>query len=249
MDNNQKPQNGRRKPPKDMPSEIETLKRSYLHEEKHDDLPAQKAITDEPEHKPPAKWKAVVKKILIVLGLIVALAFLYLFLLMGEPDDDDEMLLNQSTQEEIIQMPMTGQEMSGDANLTDAAVSFGKSAMELRGGVLPLMKAALYDTAYRGGYARRLTLTYQFPGGQVLTVDSIRPPGAIALLTDSAYVIRVDNLYTMGGMNAVRMDSGSYIRLAAEGKDAVYVVHIPVSHEDQMVELLRYTGLIRTDGQ
>ena len=54
--------------------------------------PQQKAITDEPEIKPPAKWKAVVKKILIVLGLLLALAFLYLFLLMGEPDDDDEVL-------------------------------------------------------------------------------------------------------------------------------------------------------------
>jgi hypothetical protein len=249
LDNGQRPKNGRRKPPKDMPKEVETIKRAYLRPETRDTLPKQKAITDEPEIKPPAKWKAVVKKILIVLGLLLALAFLYLFLLMGEPDDDDEALLRQSAREEIIRMPMTGQEMTATADLTAAAVSFGEAAMELRGDVLPLKKASLYDTAYRGGYARRLTLTYQFEDGQIMTIDSIRPPGAIALLEDTAYVIRVDALYTMGGMDAVRMDSDSYIRLAAAGTDAVYVVHFPVSHEEQLTGLLRYTGLIRTDGQ
>ena len=59
-----KPQNGRRRPPEDMPSEIETIKRDYLQQEPHDDLPQQKALTDEPEQKPPAKWKAILKKII-----------------------------------------------------------------------------------------------------------------------------------------------------------------------------------------
>ena len=148
-------------------------------------------------------------------------------------------------------MPMTGQEMTANRGpVTAAAVSFGKPAMELRGGVLPLEKASLYDTAYRGGYARRLTLTYQFEDGQIMTIDSIRPPGAISLLdgyerTPSAWT----RCTPMGGMDAVRMDSDSYIRLAAAGTDAVYVVHFPVSHEEQLTDYLRYTGLIRTDGQ
>ena len=244
-----KPVNGRRKPPKDMPKEIETIKRSYLHEEPQADLPRQKALTDEPERKRPAKWKAVVKRFFIVLGLLLALAVLYLFLLMGEPDDDDEMLLKQSAREEIIQIPMTGQELGADADLEAAAVSFGEAAMELRGGLLPLRSVALYDTAYHGGYARRLTLTYAFPDGMVMTVDSIRPSGAVALLMDPAYVIRVDALYTIGGMDAVRMDSDDYIRLAAEGPNAAYVVHFPMAHADQLTDYLRYTGLLRTDGQ
>ncbi|MBN1777954.1 MAG: hypothetical protein JW811_07510, partial [Clostridiales bacterium] len=108
---------------------------------------------------------------------------------------------------------------------------------------------SLYDTAYRGGYARRLTLTYQFPDGQIMTIDSIRPPGAVALLEDSGYVIRVDTLYTMGGMDAVRMDSGDYVRLAAEGPEAAYVVHFPIVHQDQLTDYLRYTGLIRIDSE
>lgn len=249
MDKSKTPPNGGRRPPADMPKEVETVKRAYLQPEKRDNLPKQKALTDEPEQKPPAKWKAVVKKILIVLALLIALAFLYLFLLMGEPDDDDEMLLAKSAKEEVIQMPMTGQEMAGTVDLTAAAVSFGKPVLQLRGELLPLKKAALYDTAYHGGYARRLTLTYQFTDGSVMTIDSIRPAGAITLLQDSGYKIRVDTLYTMGGMDAVRMDADDYIRVAAEGEDAVYVVHIPQSKEDQLVNLLRYTGLLRTDGQ
>ena len=249
MDNNQAKNNGQRKPPEDMPKEIETIQRTYQQEEAYKDLPKQKAITNEPEQKAPAKWRIVAKRILIVLGLLLALAVLYVFLLMGEPDDDDEMLLKQSSVEEIIQMPMTGQEMTGNVDVNAEAVSFGKDAMELRGNVLPLQKATLYDTAYAGGYARRLTLTYAFPDGQVMTVDSIRPPGAITLLTDASYGIRVSEIYTMGGMDAVRMDSDDYIRIAAQGRDAVYVVHMPKAHEKQLLDLLRFTGLIHLDGQ
>ncbi len=250
MDKTPKPKNGRRRPPADMPREVETIRRSYVQPPKRDTLPAQKALTDEPEAKRPAKWKAVVRKLLLLLLLILALAFLYLFLLMGEPDDDDEVLLKQSAaQEEIIRMPMTGQEMTGTVDVNAAAVSFGKDVMELRGNVLPLLKAALYDTAYGGGYARRLTLTYQFPDGSVMTVDSIRPAGAITLLTDSGYALRVDTLYTMAGLDAVRMDSKDYIRVAAAGEDAVYVAHIPMSQEKQLADYLRTLGLIRADGQ
>jgi hypothetical protein len=250
LDKTTKPKNGRRKPPADMPREVETIRRNYLQTPKRDLMPAQKALSDVPEVKPPAKWKAVARKLLLLLLLLLALAFLYLFLLMGEPDDDDEMLLKQSAaQEEIIRMPMTGQEMTGTVDVTAAAVSFGKDVMELRGNALPLIKAALYDTAYNGGYARRLTLTYQFPDGSEMTVDSIRPPGAITLLTDSQYALRVDTLYTMGGLDAVRMDSEDYIRVAAAGEDAVYVMHIPVAKEEQLSDYLRTLGLIRTDGQ
>jgi hypothetical protein len=250
LDKTPRTKNGRRKPPKDMPREVETVRRNYLQEQKRDDLPAQKALTDEPEKRPPAKWKAVARKILLVLLLILALAFLYLFLLMGEPDDDDETMLEQTmAQEEIIRMPMTGQELSGTVDVTAAAVSFGKDAMELRSNVLPLLKAALYDTAYQGGYARRLTLTYQFPDGQIVTVDSIRPAGAITLLTDPDYTIRVDTLYTMGGLDAVRMDSDQYIRVAAQSEDAAYVIHYPASHADQFADYLRYAGLVHIDGQ
>ena len=250
MDKTPKPKNGSRRPPKDMPKEIETVRRNYLKEQRRDDLPAQKAITDEPERKPPAKWKAVLKKIAIILALILALTFLYLFLLMGEPDDDDEILLAQSAQqEEVIRMPMTAQEMAGTVDVNAAAVSFGKDAMELRGGVLPLLKASLYDTAYHGGYARRLTLTYQFPDGTIMTIDSLRPAGAISLFTDPAYTIRVDVIYTMGGMDAVRMDSENYIRVAAQNEDAAYVVHFPVAHADDLADYLHYTGLISLAGQ
>jgi len=249
VDNTKKNQNGNRKPPADMPNEVETVKRRYDQPAQRDNLPKQKALSDEPEQKPPAKWKAVVKRILIILALCIALAFLYLFLLLGEPDDDDEVLLSQTSQEEVIQIPMTGQEMAGNIDISAAAVSFGTSVMQLRGDILTLQKAALYDTAYHGGYARRLTLTYQFTDGQVMTIDSIRPASAVSLLQDSDYAIRVDTLYTMSGMDAVRMDSDDYIRVAAQGEDAAYVVHIPLSKEDQLTDLLRYTGLVRTDGQ
>ena len=38
----------------------------------------------------------------------------------------------------------------------------------------------LFDTAFHGGYARRMQLTYAFATGETLTVESIRPTAAVS---------------------------------------------------------------------
>jgi hypothetical protein len=66
-----------------------------------------------------------------------------------------------------------------------------------------------------------------------MTIDSIRPPGAISLLGNTVYAIRVDACTPWAAWTLC-----AWIRTAisprAAGTDAVYVVHIPVSHEEQL---------------
>lgn len=47
--------------------------------------------------------------------------------------------------------------------------------MALYGG-LSMQRARVFDTAFSGGYARRVTLTYAFEDGAQLTVESTAPP-------------------------------------------------------------------------
>ncbi len=93
-------------------------------------------------------------------------------------------------------MPIAASEAAGTTDLNQLAAKFGKPVMALYSSGLSLQKATLFDTAFRGGYARRLTLAYAFSDGAVITVESIRPTAAVSLLSDKRYRLNVDSLYT-----------------------------------------------------
>jgi hypothetical protein len=137
------------------------------------------------------------------------------FLLMGEPGEDDQTDSQTTAQEETIRVPIAASEAAGTTDLNQLAAKFGKPVMALYSSGLSLQKATLFDTAFRGGYARRLTLAYAFSDGAVITVESIRPTAAVSLLSDKRYRLNVDSLYTVAGLEAVRMDSDAQICLLA----------------------------------
>ncbi len=134
---------------------------------------------------------------------------------MGEPGEDDQTDSQTTAQEETIRVPIAASEAAGTTDLNQLAAKFGKPVMALYSSGLSLQKATLFDTAFRGGYARRLTLAYAFSDGAVITVESIRPTAAVSLLSDKRYRLNVDSLYTVAGLEAVRMDSDAQICLLA----------------------------------
>lgn len=119
--------------------------------------------------------------------------------------------------------------------------------MALYGGPA-LERARVYDTAFGGGYARRVTLTYAFDDGTQLTVESIRPTSAITLL-GSGYSLSVRSLYALGGLDAARMDGGGQICIFGQSDTAAYAVLCPEGHESDLNSLLRQTTLIAPEGE
>jgi len=238
------PQGGQRKPPAGMPSRVPPGRRPQPRPARST-LPPQQPITDEPKPAAPSKWKGVVKCIFAVLGILLALAITYVFLLMGEPGEDDQLIAQTTTQEDTIRVPIAASQVSGSADLNPLAVNFGKPVLALYNGDLPLQKATLYDTAFRGGYARRLTLVYAFADGTALTVESVRPTAAVTLLGGDDYRLNVDTLYALAGMDAVRMDSDTQICLIASGSEAVYALRCPVAHAADLAALVNQTALMQ----
>ena len=177
--------------------------------------------------------------------LVIALVFAYLFLLLGEPDEEAKYV--DLPDEELITMPMGALEIPGEANLQNLANTFGQPVMALYGGPA-LERARVYDTAFGGGYARRVTLTYAFDDGTQLTVESIRPTSAITLL-GGGYSLSVRSLYALGGLDAARMDGGGQICIFGQSDTAAYAVLCPEGHESDLNSLLRQTTLIAPEGE
>jgi len=239
------PEGSQRMRPEGMPSQVPPRKPVEVKQPADEALPRQKPVTDEPEAIVPAKWKGIVKRVFAIVGLILVLALVYVFLLMGEPGEDDQLTKQNTTQEETIRVPIAASQVGGDADLNPLAVNFGKPVLALYGSNLPLQKAMLFDSAFRGGYARRLTLSYAFTDGTMLTVESIRPTAAVSLLGGARYNLNMDSLYTIAGMDAVRMDSSEQITLLARGTDAVYAVVCPLAHKDELTALLKQVSLMQ----
>ena len=238
------PQGGPRRP-EGMPTQVPPRKPPTPAPPASEPLPRQKPVTDEPEPVAPAKWKAVVKRVLATLGVVLVLSMVYVFLLMGEPDEDDQLTAQTAVQEESIRVPIAATEVGGNADLNPLAVNFGKPVLALYGSNLSIQKATLFDTAFHGGYARRMQLVYAFPDGQTLTVESIRPTAAVALLGGDRYSLSMDSLYSMAGMDAVLMNWEDAVCMIARSLDTAYAVICPEAHRDELAALLKQLSLMQ----
>ena len=160
------PQGARRTPPPGMPDRVPPARPVAPPVTPGETLPKQKSLTDTPAPVAPPRWKRVVRRALAALGIVLALALAYVFLLMGEPGEDDQLARQAVTQEETIRVPIAAAQATGDADLTQLAANFGKPVLAMSGEGLTLTKATLFDTAFRGGYARRLTCNTPLPTAQ-----------------------------------------------------------------------------------
>lgn len=235
-------------PPRGMPAEAPRPRRGILHGRQKPGAPLaqQQPVTDEePVEKKPSRLRLILLRVAVAVLLVIALVFAYIFLLLGEPDEEAKYV--DLPDEELITMPMSALEIPGEANLQNLANTFGQPVMAFYGGPT-LQRARVYDTAFGGGYARRVTLTYAFEDGTQLTVESIRPTSAVTLL-GSGYSLSASSLYALGGLDAARMDGGGRICIFGESDTAAYAVLCPESHEDDLSGLLRQTTLIAPESE
>ena len=197
-----------------------------------------------PEEETAPKEPSVIRRILTRIGavilLIAALVFAYIFLLMGEPEED--MKNGSPAPEAVITMPMSPFEAPGEANVDSLAETFGQPVLSIYQGA-EMRKARIYDTAFEGGYARCVTLTYTLEDGTQFTVESIRPTSAVSLINQSGYKLDATALYALGGLNAARMENDVNICVFAQSDAAVYAVTCPKTHEEELEALLRQTML------
>lgn len=226
------------------PSNAAPAKNQWLQEKQNpnQNLPKQKPITDEEEiDLAPAKWKTVVRRILFVVVMALVIAFVYIFLLLGEPEDEAQKL--EAVPEERIVHSISPLEVPGESDATGLAQTFGQPVLSLYPGVLPMERSRIYDTAFEGDFARRVTLTYTLPSGEQLLVESIRPTSAISLMGGEGFHLDGQRAYAIGGVDAAWMDNGQIIRVFGQTENAAYCVTAPYSCKEELPQLIRSTIL------
>ena len=144
------------KRPEDMPRQVKAQQPKLKEEKPGDALPPQQPLTDEETApKQPPRWRKIVKKVLLWLGVVLALVLCYLFLLLGEPDEDEQ-LTQQPSQAQPITLPMSAVESPGDTEPGGAGGAFRPA------GIVPVRQRPVHDP---------------FPGIRHRLPGRIRPPG------------------------------------------------------------------------
>ena len=233
-----------RTPPAGMPAQPPRPDRNALRGKpvQQPPMPEQKPVTDEePAAKEPSLAARILRRAGLALLLILALVLAYLFLLLGEPEEDAKYVRQPA--EETITMPMGALDIPGESDPARIAESFGQPVLTLNR-ALPMYKSRIYDTAFEGEYARCVTITYTLEDGQTLLAESLRPTSAVTLLKKDGYTLDASALYTMAGLNAARMQNDSTVCVFAQSDTAVYAITCPASHAEELETLLRYTTLV-----
>ncbi len=233
----------RRQPPRDMPRNVPPSDRVPPRQAPpRQATPSQKPIDDDaPSVAEVPRWRTIVKKVATVLLVLLALALAYVFLLLGEPDE--EATQSAAPPAEVIRVPIQAVEITDKQQLGQLAASFSEPVLTLEE-LLPLSKATLFDSAYQNGYARRLSLLYTMEDGSLLQLDSIRPDGAVTLF-EGRYTQRVDEPYSFAGMSAQRLDAGDHSLFLTRAGGVCYAVSVPASQLQQARELLKYCVLMQ----
>lgn len=181
-------------------------------------------------------------KFFAVLAVIVILVLAYLFLLMGEPEEEQKNM--PTITEAKVQGPITPMEGVGEGSLEALPSAFEDSVMYLTQGAV-LEKSRISDTASDGGYARVVALNYVLPSGVIIEVKSIRPVSATNLLKQGdEYTLDGTKMYSLAGMNAGKMSNGKQSVIFAQSDTALYAVVFPESAKEEVTALLRATALL-----
>ena len=83
------------------------------------------------------------------------------------------------------------------------------------------------DVPFEDGLGRIVTLAYRTAEGDALTVTSIYPARATALIEKGEYTISSTAGLPLAGLRSVRMEAPGSICMHAQGAEALYVITLP----------------------
>jgi len=104
------------------------------------------------------------------------------------------------------------------------------------------------DAAVDGGFGRIVTLFWQTPEGEPMTLRSIWPASALSLLEDGFHFM-AETGPVLFGSASVRMENDDAVRFHVATDKGLYAVLLPRSLSGQAVDLCRSLQLFTVDPQ
>ncbi len=172
--------------------------------------------------------------LLAVMSLVLAGAF-YLLVILGQPQDTPEQAVQIQEHQPLVQ-PLPALQTTDETAL---AADFPAPVMLLGTQDALLVSGVRYDAAFEDGFGRLATLEYRLPDGTAVTVTSIYPARAMALADKSGFTLTADMDGVLAGYRAMRLESEDFIRLCAQGEEAVYVLTMPKGADTRLADLTK----------
>jgi len=171
-------------------------------------------------------WRRGIRALLAALLTIVLLLAFYIAVVMGNPQEDsapaarqDQPLLSALAEPVII---------SGEDQLSQLLAAFPAPVMAASNTAVAAFESGVcQDVPFEDGLGRMVTLSYRTAEGALLTVTSIYPARATALISKGDYTISSTAGLPLAGLRSVRMEAPGSICMHAQGTEALYVVTLP----------------------
>lgn len=186
---------------------------------------------------------SVVLKILSALVTLVVLAFLYVTLIVAQPQEKN--------QQKAVQLPLMQSSpavaIAQENDLLQVVSSFPVPVMSfMSGSGMVFVSGTSSDTAFNGGFARVATLYWQTPEGQPLILQSWYPAD-LTLMGRGDYIFSDTEGPVLFGAASVRMENADTIRIHTLTEDGLYAITLPKSLSPQLSYICRSIQLFTAE--
>lgn len=188
--------------------------------------------------------KKVLERLLLILLVAVCIGAFYLAVILAEVPADQE--ATDDTPAPAVTLSAQQPRQIGTLNdLSQLAEHFPAPVLALSADTrLAFDGGQVNDLAYKGAFARLVTLTYRTQTGEALTLKSIYPADAFILLPGEGFQLMEHLTGALAGMTAVRMENKDTVRLHVRGENALYALTAPKMEEEALSEITRQALLV-----
>jgi hypothetical protein len=189
--------------------------------------------------------RKVMERILLALLVVVCIGAFYLAVILAEVPADQ----GAPAQSPVPQVTLTAEQPRQIGTLNDLkqlVEHFPSPVLALTANTeLVFAGGVVNDLAYKGSFARLVTLTYQTQNGETLKLYSIYPLDAFTLLPGEGYTLQDKLTASLAGMTAVRMENADTVRLHVKGESALYAFTAPKMEEELLAAISRQAILVK----
>lgn len=177
-------------------------------------------------------WKRIIRILLTTLLSLTLIGVFYVAVVMGQPQPSAQKEATLTVQ--ALPVPLTAAvRITSEADFDLISEAFPAPVLRpMYGNALVFVEGTCSDTAFEDGMARIATLTYRTENYDLLTITSIYPARALALMGKGDYTFSGMAGQPLATLRSIRMENNSTIRLHAQGEEALYIFTAPVVETD-----------------
>ncbi len=183
-------------------------------------------------------------RLLVALLALVLLAFLYVTLVVGQPQE-------APAEATATPPPLTAQpdvQITSENDLPTLLRAFPVPVMSfMSGSGMTFLSGTCADTPWEGAVARVITLRWRTAEGEEVILRSICPAQALSLLGGEGFSFSAKAGPVLFGQTSVRMENGTLLRLHTVAGQGLYALTVPMSLSDSLSLLTRPVQLFRTE--